>query len=104
MNNVLTRFQGAILPIGSIHFEFNDNCEPAVFMAAFSNEDPGLSSVVQNLFSLDPGIVDADLGYPAFLDLTNIAQFEKSVPPSFSDGMRESFDRCGITYSPRVDQ
>lgn len=45
MSNTLMQYQGSILPQGSIHFEFNDNCEPAVFMAAFSNEDPGLSRI-----------------------------------------------------------
>ena len=99
MSTTLDQFQGAILPQGSIHFEFNDNCEPAVFMAAFSHEDPGLSSVAQNFFSLDPNIVDADLGYPRFLDGTNIAQFEKTIPKSFAYSVRECLDRCGIPYN-----
>ena len=99
MSNTLNQFQGSILPQGSIHFEFNDNCEPAVFMAAFSNEDPGLMSVAQNFFKLDPGILEADLGYPSFLDGTNLATFEKSMPKSFADGMKTCFDRCGLQWS-----
>lgn len=98
MSTTLDRFQGAILPQGSIHFEFNDNCEPAVFMAAFSHEDPGLSSIAQNFFSLDPGILEADLGYPRFLDGTNLVLFEKTIPLSFAKGMRSCLDRCGISY------
>lgn len=95
-STTLSRYQGAIFPQGSIHFEFNDSCEPAVCAAAFSNEDPGLSSVAQNFFSVDPDIVDADLGYPKFLDGTNIAQFEKTIPVSFALGVRECLARCGI--------
>lgn len=98
MSTTLSQYQGAILPQGSIHYEFNDNCEPAVFIAAFSNEDPGLSTVGKNFFSLDPDIVDADLGFPDFLDHTNIRQFAKSIPKSFSNGAMECLDRCHIKY------
>jgi hypothetical protein len=47
--------------------------------------------------------VDADLGYPTFLDGTNIAQFEKSIPKPFADGMKECFTRCGLTYETGGD-
>jgi hypothetical protein len=67
MSTTLDRFQGTILPHGSVHFDFNDNCERAVFMAAFTHEDLGLSSIAQNFFSLNSGILAADLGYPRFL-------------------------------------
>lgn len=33
ITTTLSLYQGAILPMGSIHYEFNDNCEPAVFVA-----------------------------------------------------------------------
>ena len=98
MSTTLSQYQGAILPQGSIHFEFNDNCEPAVFIAAFSNEDPGLSTIGKNFFSLDPDIVDADLGFPDFLDHTNIAQFAQSIPKSFALGAKACLDRCNIKY------
>lgn len=99
ITTTLNQYQGAILPMGSIHYEFNDNCEPAVFVAAFSNEDPGLSRTAQNFFVEDPDIVFADLGYPAFLDHTNIAQFEKTIPKAFALGAQECLTRCGIKYN-----
>lgn len=98
MSTTLSQYQGAILPQGSIHYEFNDNCEPAVFIAAFSNEDPGLSTIGENFFSLDPDIVDADLGFPEFLDHINIRQFAQSIPKSFSNGAMECLNRCHIEY------
>lgn len=76
-----------------------DNCEPAIFVAAFSNEDPGLSRAAHNFFLENPDIVDADLGFPAFLDGTNIAQFEKTIPKAFALGAKECLQRCGITYN-----
>lgn len=98
MSTTLSQYQGAILSQGSIHYEFNDNCEPAVFIAAFSNEDPGLSTIGKNFFSLDPDIVNADLGFPDFLDHTNIRQFAQSIPKSFANGAMECLNRCHIKY------
>ena len=37
----------AIFPQGAIHFEMNPSCEPAMFVAGFNNEDPGVQQVAQ---------------------------------------------------------
>lgn len=84
--------------MGSIHYEFNDNCEPAMFIAVFSSDDPGMSRTAQNFFGLNPDIVDADLGFPSFLDHTNIAQFATTISPAFALGAKSCLERCGITY------
>lgn len=98
LTTILDQYEGAIFPVGSIHYEFNDSCQPAVFIAAFSTDDPGLSRVAQNFFGLNPDIVDADLGFPSFLDHTNIAQFQTTIPPAFALGAQGFLDRCGIKY------
>ena len=41
-----------IFPQGAIHFEMNPSCEPAMFVAAFDNEDPGVGQVAQRCKSL----------------------------------------------------
>ncbi|KAG0652394.1 Spherulin-1B [Hyphodiscus hymeniophilus] len=94
----LNQYEGGIFPMGSIHYEFNDSCEPAVFIAAFGAEDPGLSRIAQNFFGLAPDIVDSDLGYPSFLDHTNIAKFAPTIPAAFALGTKECLNRCGIKY------
>ncbi|KAK0946158.1 hypothetical protein LTR29_002472 [Friedmanniomyces endolithicus] len=99
ITTTLNQYQGAVLPMGSIHYEFNDSCEPAVFVAAFSNEDPGLSRAAQNFFGEDGPIVTADLGFPAFLDHVNIPQFRSKIPKAFALGGQECLDRCGIKYN-----
>jgi hypothetical protein len=119
IETTLSLYQGAVFPIGSLHYEvgipslpslsvrqdahplrqFNDNCEPAIFAAAFSNEDPGLSRAAQNFFLQDAGIVDADLGFPEFLDGVDIPKFEKMIPKPFALGAKECLKRCNITYA-----
>lgn len=47
---VLDNFEGTVFPQGSIHFQFNDNCEKATFVATLNSEDPSTSQVAQNLF------------------------------------------------------
>ena len=96
----LSQYQGTVFPMGSVHYEFNDNCEPATFIAGFNSDDPGLSSIAQNFFDLDPDIVEADLGYPREINGMNIAQFAPTIPPSFALGVQACLNRCGITYVP----
>lgn len=50
VGTTLQQYQGAILPMGSIHYEFNDNCAPAVFVAGFSNEVSVLLSLYRALY------------------------------------------------------
>jgi hypothetical protein len=96
----LSKYQGTVFPQGSVHYEFNDNCAPATFIAGFNSDDPGLSSIAQNFFDLDPDIVEADLGFPREINGMNIAQFAPTIPPSFALGIQSCLDRCGITYVP----
>jgi hypothetical protein len=51
-----------VFPQGSIHYEVNDNCEAAMFVAAYNGEDPGVSQIAQRFFGLPVDIVGAALG------------------------------------------
>jgi hypothetical protein len=64
-NTTLSQFQGTVFPEGAIHFQFNDNCKPAVFISALSNEDLDASLIAPNFFNLDSEIVEATLGFPS---------------------------------------
>jgi hypothetical protein len=95
-NTTLSQFQGTVFPEGAIHFQFNDNCQPAVFISALSNEDPGASSIAQNFFRLDPAIVGVTLGFPSQIDASNFAQFKSAIPPPFALGSHECLTRCVV--------
>jgi hypothetical protein len=97
-NTTLSQLQGTVFPEGSIHFQFNDNCQPAVFISGLSNEDPGASSIAQNFFSIDPAILDATLGFPEQIDGDNFAAFKAAIPPPFALGSKECLMRCGIKH------
>lgn len=92
-------YQGAIRPQGSIHWEFNDHCESAVFVASLSNEDPGVSRTAQNFFINPQQIVDANMAYPSWLDNVNTTDYRASLPAAFAQGAKECYQRCNITYN-----
>jgi hypothetical protein len=50
MQHTLNQYQMAMFPQGALHTEWNPDCEPAVFVAAFPSEDPGVQQAVQTFF------------------------------------------------------
>lgn len=97
--NTIGLYQGAIRPMGAIHYEFNDNCEDAIFIAGLSSEDPGVSRIAQNFFVEEAELIYADLGYPDFISPANITAFSHTLPLAFALGAQACLKRCGITYN-----
>ncbi|ERF71988.1 hypothetical protein EPUS_07458 [Endocarpon pusillum Z07020] len=96
INTTLTRYQGTVFPVGSIHFQVNSQCEDAVFVAGLNSDDPGASSVAQNFFGLSPDVVQATLGFPEAIDGENFLTFKDRIPVPFARGVEECLARCGI--------
>lgn len=90
----LNKFEGTVFPQGSIHFQFNDNCEKATFVAALNSEDPGTSQVAQNFFALNANVIDATLGLPNTIDGQNIEQFRKAIPANLAQDVDTCLARC----------
>lgn len=81
----------AIFQQGAIHFEQNLGCDPAVFVAGFNHEDPGVDQIANRFFEIDPTIVSASLGGLAIQEFHNI-----QVPANVALGQDECLQRCGI--------
>ncbi|KAF1930361.1 RmlC-like cupin [Didymella exigua CBS 183.55] len=90
----LSKFQGTVFPQGSIHFQFNDDCEKATFVATLNSEDPGTSQVAQNFFALDAQVLGATLGLPKEINGVNIEEFRKSIPANLARDMDVCLQRC----------
>lgn len=90
----LNKFEGTVFPQGSIHFQFNDNCEKATFVASLNSEDPGTSQVAQNFFALNAGVVNATLGFPKTIDGKNIEEFRKAIPANLAQDVDNCLARC----------
>jgi len=95
----LTLFQGTVFPQGSIHWQQNLDCYPAVAIAGLNSEDPGASSIAQNfLINTSGDIVDASLGFPKQIDQNNFAEFKKAIPVTLAQGVEECLIRCNLKY------
>ncbi|KAF2876686.1 spherulin-1B precursor [Massariosphaeria phaeospora] len=92
----LTQFQGTVFPIGSIHYQFNPNCEKAVFVATLNHEDPGTSQLAQNFFGLNVDVVDATIGFPGTLDGKDINAFRKNIPANIALSVDSCLQKCGL--------
>ena len=90
----LNKFEGTVFPQGSIHFQFNDNCDKATFVASLNSEDPGTSQIAQNFFALNSQVVNATLGFPKTIDGKNIEEFRKYIPANLAQDMDVCFARC----------
>lgn len=63
--------------------------EPAQFVAAFNDEDPGVLSVAQRYFGLPPDIVGAALGG---LGVEEVGGLEALIPDNIA--VSSSYQRC----------
>ena len=80
----LNKFEGTVFPQGSIHFQFNDNCEKATFVATLYSRNPGTDQVAQGFYSLNVGDADATLGFPKQIDGRNIEKFRDHIPANLA--------------------
>ena len=93
MNTVNTG-QASIFPQGSIHFQQNLNCTPAIFVAGFNSEDPGVLTVANSFYgSLPANVVGASLGG---LNITTVESMKAMLPKNPSLGIEECRRRYGL--------
>ncbi|KAF1848255.1 RmlC-like cupin [Cucurbitaria berberidis CBS 394.84] len=90
----LNKFEGTVFPQGSIHFQFNDNCDKATFVASLNSEDPGTSQIAQNFFALNANVVNATLGMPKTIDGKNIETFRKMIPANLAQDVDTCLAKC----------
>ncbi|KAJ7683181.1 spherulin-1B [Mycena rosella] len=87
-----------VFPMGSVHFQINEGCAPAMFVSGFNSEDPGALQIAQRFLGLSPDIVAATLND---IGVEEVMGLEALIPDSVSLGTDECLKRCGL---PRVSQ
>ena len=94
--NTINPGQATVFPRGSIHFEQNLGCDPIIFVAAFSDEDPGTSAAANNLFQLPNDIVGATMGG---LSTVQVQELNAAIPKNVAFGVDQCLSMCGINRS-----
>ncbi|KAF7362193.1 RmlC-like cupin [Mycena venus] len=83
-----------IFPQGSVHFQVNEGCDPAVFVAALNSEDPGALQIAQRFLGLSPDIVAATLGD---IGVEEVMGLDSMIPDNVAQSTDECLKRCKIT-------
>ena len=99
VSNTLSLYQLTVLPKGALHLEFNPNCDDAVFVAGFGDEDFGVEQAAQSLFGLDPEVVKATLNLTS-IPGSYIEAFRNALPANVALSVETCLKKCGIKRKP----
>ncbi|KAG4430079.1 hypothetical protein IFR05_014438 [Cadophora sp. M221] len=97
MSHTLSKWQMTVFPAGAMHTEFNPECTPATFVAAFPNEDPGVGQIAQEYFGLENEIVKGSAGGELSIDGADIDKFRAAIPANVAAGVDSCLAKCGIS-------
>ncbi|KAL8863480.1 MAG: hypothetical protein Q9178_000161 [Gyalolechia marmorata] len=96
VRNTLATHQMTVFPQGALHTEFNPNCDDAIFVAGFANEDPGVQQVAQSYFGLGQDVVEAATGNGFTFEGKDVAEFRSLIPDNVALGVESCLKKCGI--------
>eukprot|EP00903_Cladosiphon_okamuranus_P019871 g18264.t1 len=87
-------YQGDVMffPQGLIHYQQNLGCEPATFLAALNNEDPGAVTITTRFFELPSEAIQASLNF----DDPDLAALLKALPEAPAAARRQCLKACGM--------
>ncbi|KAK4210747.1 spherulin-1B [Rhypophila decipiens] len=94
IRNEVGPFQMTPFYQGSVHTQFNPDCDPAVFIAAFPAEDFGTGQIADETFALSDDVIAATFGQSiAGADIDKVRQ---AIPINVALGVDECLKKCGI--------
>ncbi|KAH7321792.1 RmlC-like cupin domain-containing protein [Rhexocercosporidium sp. MPI-PUGE-AT-0058] len=94
IKNTVNQFEMTPFYQGSVHTQFNPNCDDAVFVASFNSEDFGAGQIADELFSFSPNVITAAFGEA--IDGADVDAFKKAIPASIAQGVETCLKKCNI--------
>ncbi|KAF5019419.1 hypothetical protein F66182_8573 [Fusarium sp. NRRL 66182] len=79
---------------GSVHTQFNPDCEPATFIASFAAEDFGTGQIADETFALSDDVIAATFGQSIAGE--DIDKVRSAIPKSIALGVDECLKKCEI--------
>lgn len=99
IETTLSNFTGMLFPRGLAHWQFNPNCEPAVFVAGFDTPDPGRVESALAMFSAEPNeVITSSIDFSEFLTPAQINGLRDHLPSSFTSIVKSCAKKCGIPF------
>ena len=96
INHTLGKYEMTVFPQGAVHTEFNPDCTPSVFVAAFPSEDPGVGQIAQEYFRLEGEIVRGSAGGELSISGEDVEAFRSKIPENVAKGVDSCLAKCGI--------
>jgi hypothetical protein len=93
--NTLGKFDTTVFYQGSVHSQFNPNCEPATFFAALSSDDFGVGQVAQELFGGSRTDATAAI-FGNAIDGADVDKLKGSLSKNVALGVEACLAKCGI--------
>ncbi|KAJ7766080.1 spherulin-1B precursor, partial [Mycena metata] len=90
----LGKYQATVFPAGSLHYQQNPTCSPAVFVAALTGDDPGRSDLVTSYWMLPADVIDSALGFPETIGGGNIEAWRAHIPSNLAAGVDACLKSC----------
>ena len=94
VRNTVPGGTGTVFPAASIHWLANLGCDPVVFVGGFNSEDPGVTTIAQNLFKIDEDVLTATLGGT---DWNTVQQIASGIPADVALGLQSCLKKCGMS-------
>ena len=96
MQHTLSLYQMTVFPQGAMHTEWNPDCVPAVFVASFASEDPGVQQSLQTLVGFEDEVVRAAVAGDGVVDGKDLESFRKYIPANVALGVESCLQKCKI--------
>ncbi|CAG8962048.1 hypothetical protein HYFRA_00005090 [Hymenoscyphus fraxineus] len=97
IRNELGPFQMQPFYQGSVHSQYNPDCEEAQFVASFNSEDFGTGPVADELAALDAETFTAAFGEA--VNAEDLERFRRQIPASIALGVASCLQKCNLTRS-----
>lgn len=99
IETTLSNYTGMLFPKGLVHWQFNPECEPAVFVASFDIPDPGRVEAARGFFSgTSDEVLQASAGYSEFLTPAQLKGLRPTLTSSFTSIVESCAKKCGIPF------
>ena len=99
VHNTGRLYELAVFPQGALHMEFNPDCKPAAFVAAFNNEDAATLQAANAFFELNEDVIRASLGAQEgdiLIDGKDLDLVRTMIPLNVAKGVESCLKKCGL--------
>ena len=86
--------EATFFPEGLIHYQQNLSCEPAMYISALNNEDPGVVTITTQFFQFPEEVLQGALGQDAY----QVHELIAGLPGNPAEGHKACRQRCGLYH------